>query len=129
MDEVRTKNSVIGANPSKRNADTPMPLRTTTPAWATENWTLRSAKEKKYKAGSVSATIWKNTGNRNGKETEFYTVSLTRSYKKGDSWQNTNSMRLQDIPDAILVLDKAYEYLRLKSDDQQGIEVEEENVR
>lgn len=76
--------------------------------------------EQKFRAGSVTATVWKNKGNRNGRETEFYTVGLERSYKKGDEWQNTSSLRVQDIPDAELVLRKTYEYLRLKTVGQQN---------
>ena len=70
--------------------------------------------EQKFRAGSVTASVWKNKGNRNGRDTEFYTVGLQRSYKKGDEWQNTSSLRVQDIADARLVLGKAFEYLRLK---------------
>jgi len=75
---------------------------------------MANAPVQKYKAGSVSAAIWKNVGNKNGRETEFHTVSLNRNYKKDDQWQSTNSLRVQDIPDALLVLGKAQEFLRLK---------------
>jgi hypothetical protein len=76
--------------------------------------------EQKFRAGSVTATVWKNVGNRNGRDTEFFTVALQRSYKKGDEWQNTNSLRVRDISDAQLVLGKAHEYLRLKNVEQQN---------
>ena len=70
--------------------------------------------EKKFRASPVSATIWANEAERDGKKTKYFTVSLNRSYKdKAGEWQHTNSMRLSDLPKAILVLSKAYEYLAL----------------
>ncbi len=68
--------------------------------------------EKKFRAGAVTATIWKNTSNDG--ESEYNTVSFERSYKdKNDEWQTTNSLRVNDLPKAKLVLEKAYEFLVL----------------
>ena len=77
--------------------------------------------EKKYSTGAISATIWKNSGkSKDGAETEFRSIALQRSYKdKNDEWQSTNSLRVNDLPKAALVLNKAYEYLVLKSDSAQ----------
>lgn len=84
--------------------------------------------EKKFRAGSVTATIWKNKGNRNGRETEFHTVGLERSYKKDDEWKSTHSLRVCDFADVELVLRKSYEYLRLRESGQQSSNIEEEAV-
>lgn len=75
--------------------------------------------EKKFKAGSVSATIWLNQGQtEEGKETTFKTVSFERSYlDKDGNWQTTNTLRVSDLPKATLVLNKAYEHLTLKNND------------
>lgn len=71
--------------------------------------------EKKFRAGAITATIWKNKGERNGKETEYHTVSVERNYKDKDSkWQSTTSLRVHDIPNAQLVLSKTFEFLQLK---------------
>ncbi len=72
--------------------------------------------EKKFKAGSVTATIWKNKGtSSSGEETEFFTISFDRVFKdKSGDWKHTNSLRQSDLPKAILVLSKAYEYLALQ---------------
>jgi len=69
--------------------------------------------EKKFRAGAISATVWKNTGQtKEGNETEYKTVSFERSYKdKNDEWKKTSSLRLNDLPKAAAVLSKAYEYL------------------
>lgn len=69
---------------------------------------------KRFRAGSVTATVWKNTGEKNGQKIEYFTVSLARSYKDGNEWKNTGSLRMQDVSDAGLVINKANEFLRLK---------------
>jgi len=75
--------------------------------------------EKKFRAGALSATIWSNQGRtRTGEETTYATVSIERNYKdKQGNWQSTNSFRTGDLPKAALLLNKAYEYLTLKSSD------------
>ncbi len=88
------------------------------------------APEKKFRAGAVSATIWKNKNkSKSGEEVEYMTVSLDRNYKdKDDKWQSTHSMRINDLPKAALVVNKAYEYLVLKergSSNSADAEVEE----
>lgn len=67
--------------------------------------------EKKFRAGGITATIWKNTLKDGDKSFDVRSVNLERSYKdKEGNWQNTNSMRSSDLPRAILVLQKAYEF-------------------
>ncbi len=75
--------------------------------------------EKKFRASAVSATIWLNHGkDSEGKETKYKTVSFERSYMDKDgNWQTTNSLRTSDLPKAILVLNKAYEYLSLTDEE------------
>ena len=71
--------------------------------------------EKKFIAGSISATIWVNKND----DKEYKTISIQRNYKdKDDKWKSTNSMRVNDLPKARLVLDKAFEYLSLKDEVQ-----------
>lgn len=77
------------------------------------------APEKKFTTGAVSATVWKNQGtSRDGKAAEYRTISLQRRYMdpKG-TWQTANSLRVNDLPKASLVLQKAYEYLVLRGQD------------
>ena len=71
--------------------------------------------EHKFRAGAISATVWLNKGqNPQGEATEYRTVSLERSYTdKEGKWQNTNSLRLNDLPKAAVVIQKAYELLIL----------------
>jgi hypothetical protein len=80
--------------------------------------------EKKFKAGPISATIWKNQGkSMAGEPTEFFTVSFDRVFKdkKTGEWKHTSSLRQADLPKAILVLNKAYEYLALSDTNVEGL--------
>lgn len=72
--------------------------------------------EEKFRAGAISATVWKNKGkNKSGRVTEFYTVKLERRYRdNNDQWQSTESLGINDIPKAVLVLNKAYEWIATK---------------
>jgi hypothetical protein len=72
---------------------------------------------KQFKAGAVRATIWNNpTEDGQGM---YSTVSLERSYKdKAGAWQTTNSLRQNDIPKAMLVLNKAYEFVALNETEE-----------
>ncbi len=80
--------------------------------------------EKKFRASPITATVWTNEGkNRDGEATLYRTISLERSYKdKEGAWQSTGSLRVNDLPKATLVLNKAYEYVTLKETDDAIIE-------
>lgn len=71
--------------------------------------------EKKFRAGAISATVWLNNGrNNNGQEIQYRTISIERSYTDKDGkWQSSNSMRINDLPKASIVLQKAFEHLVL----------------
>lgn len=84
-----------------------------------ENLFVRSSPtntpEKKFRAGAISATVWKNHGVKDGQISEYQTVTFERSYKdKEGNWQTTNSLRVNDLPKASVVLQKAYEELVLR---------------
>ena len=71
--------------------------------------------EKKFRAGAISATVWKNHTEKDGNVVEYRTVSFDRNYQdKNGEWNSTNSLRVSDLPRATLVLQKAYEYIALK---------------
>ena len=72
--------------------------------------------ERKFRAGAISVTVWKNKGkSEQGDEVEYPTVSIDRNYKdKEGVWQSTNSLRVNDLPRAAVALQKAYEHLVLK---------------
>lgn len=81
--------------------------------------------EKKFTTGAISAAVWVNEAqSKTGETRNFRTISIQRRYKdKNDEWQTSSSLRINDLPKAALVLNKAYEYLVLKN-----IDTEEEMV-
>ena len=84
--------------------------------------------EKKFSTGAICATIWKNNGTnrKTGEPVEYRTIQLDRRYKdKEGNWQSTDSLRLNDLPKASLVLQKAYEYLVLKGQGSSSSSVDE----
>ncbi|MBS3102027.1 hypothetical protein J4458_01105 [Candidatus Woesearchaeota archaeon] len=77
--------------------------------------------ERKFSTGAISATVWENQGkSREGEAVSFRTVSLQRRYKdKNGDWQSSSTLRINDLPRASLVLQKAYEYLVLREMESQ----------
>ena len=86
--------------------------------------------EKKFSTGVVTATVWQNNGKgRNGETISYRTVSLQRRYKdKNGVWQTANSLRVNDLPKAALVLQKAYEYLVLREIQDTSVDYVDEDI-
>ena len=69
-----------------------------------------------FRHGLCSASIWEQDFDRDGEKFTVRTVSFQRSYlDKEGNWQQTNSLKVNDIPKAVLVLNKAYEFLTSNS--------------
>jgi hypothetical protein len=65
-----------------------------------------------FKAGAVRAAIFRNTVIRQGQSIPLPKVVIEVRYKdKAGKWQGTNSLSINDLPKAILALQKAFEYL------------------
>ncbi len=69
--------------------------------------------EKRFRAGGIEASIFENEVNQQGRQIKIKKVSFQKRYKSGDSWKSTNSLDINDLPKALLVLTKAYEFLIL----------------
>ena len=77
---------------------------------------------KKIKVGAIDGAVWKNTipQGKDGKEIVTHSFTLERRYKDSDGeWQGTKSFRTNDIPKAVLALQKAYEYVTMQAAEQQ----------
>ena len=73
------------------------------------------APEKKFIAGGVSASVWVNEREIEGETKEMRSVQFQRTYKdKEGNWKTTTSLNTGDLPKALVVLGKAFEYLSLK---------------
>ena|SRR3989338_663795 len=72
--------------------------------------------EKKFSTGALVATVWQNQGtSKNGEDVSYRTVSFQRRYKDpSGEWKSTSTLRVNDLPKASLVLQKAYEYLVMR---------------
>ena len=67
---------------------------------------------KKFNAGAIQVAIWQNEGKEGA---QYNTISIDRRYKdKNEQWKSSNSLRINDVPKAVVTLQKAYEYLILK---------------
>ncbi|MBS3137210.1 hypothetical protein J4232_02145 [Candidatus Woesearchaeota archaeon] len=84
--------------------------------------TQKNLPVKKLRAGAISVTIWENNSTKDGINSVYNTISLERVYKdKNNTWQATNSFRVQDLPKAALIIEKAYEYLVLNDRAQEAM--------
>jgi hypothetical protein len=65
-----------------------------------------------FKVGAVRASVFRNIIGKNGESISLPKVALEVRYKdKTGRWQGTNSLSLNDLPKAIVALQKAFEYL------------------
>ncbi|MCB9358644.1 hypothetical protein H6503_01810 [Candidatus Woesearchaeota archaeon] len=79
--------------------------------------TQKNLPDKRFKAGSITATVWLNNIEKDGKLASYSSITLERSYKDKDgNWQTTNSFRSNDLPKLALVAQKAYEHVMMKAE-------------
>ncbi len=74
--------------------------------------------EKKFKVGACTASVFVNEVQTSDGPTTMKSVSLQRAYqdKKTGDFKHTTSFKKDDIPKAILAVNKAYEYLALEAE-------------
>jgi len=78
-----------------------------------------SKPEKVFKIGAVRASIFRNAIERQGKQVMLPKVVLEVRYRdKSGQWKGTNSLSLNELPKAVLALQKAFEYLSEKKETQ-----------
>jgi len=72
--------------------------------------------ETRFLAGGVSASVWTNKRtDKDGNPIETQSVTFQKRYKdENGEWKSTASLRDRDLPNAMVVLAKAYEYMKLK---------------
>lgn len=57
----------------------------------------------KFRLGYVTATIWQND--------KFYSTVLSKSYKEGDDWRETDQLGSGDLMNAVRVLQRAEDFV------------------
>jgi hypothetical protein len=71
-----------------------------------------SKPETVFKVGAIRASVFRNVVVNNGRSVPLPKVVIEVRYKdKMGEWKGTNSLSLNDLPKAILALQKAFEYL------------------
>lgn len=74
--------------------------------------TEKKQPEKEFSAGVISTAVWKNLRkDGTGKEIETRTITLQKRYKLGDEWKKTSNLNQNDLPKAILLLQKSFDFL------------------
>jgi len=99
----------MGSNPETVKEGDLMSFGTTannqnTPAPASAPAAKGKAPVEKIRVGGIQLDVWENQSEKG----TFYSFTIQRSYKQGNDWKNTNSLRTQDLPKAILALQEAY---------------------
>lgn len=74
---------------------------------------------KKFRAGNVSANIFKSIVKK-GKETyTFFNTNVQKSYKdEDDEWQTTSNFGLHDLPKVSLVSTQAFAWIMQESKEE-----------
>ncbi|MDD5458134.1 MAG: hypothetical protein PHF37_01905 [Phycisphaerae bacterium] len=74
-----------------------------------------------FKVGAVRASVFKNIIEKNGQSIPLPKVVIEVRYKdKTGLWKGTNSLSINDLPKAILALQKAFEYLMENKESVKG---------
>jgi hypothetical protein len=61
----------------------------------------------KFRLGYVTATVWKNG--------DFFNAVLSKSYKDGEDWKDTDQLGSGDIMNAVRVLQRAEDFIASQS--------------
>ena len=78
-----------------------------------------------FKVGAVRASIFRNVIQKNGQSIPLPKVVIEVRYKdKTGQWAGTNSLSINDLPKAILALQKAFEYLMEHKQPEQSESIE-----
>ena len=63
----------------------------------------------KFRDGTLQVTVWRNTGDKGS----YYSVTPTRSYKKGDdAWAQTDSLTADDLLAMAELLRESYAWIK-----------------
>lgn len=61
----------------------------------------------KIRAGSIEVAIWRNEGEKG----PFHSVTMSRSYKKGEEWRQADSFHGDDLLLLAKLLDQAHSWI------------------
>ena len=64
-----------------------------------------------FRLRGLSASIFENHAKDPDSDVTFHKVSLQRTYKDGEEFKTTTSLGRDDLPVAVLLLQRAWEYI------------------
>jgi hypothetical protein len=70
----------------------------------------------KIRSQAIEVAIWQ----RDGEKGPFYSVSISRSYKQGEEWKQTDSYGADDLLLLAKLLDQAHSWMLTQRQDQLG---------
>lgn len=74
-----------------------------------------------FRHGACSASIFVNEVARGDNVFKVRSIAFQRRYRDSNGeWQSTSNLGVNDIPKAVLVLQKSYEYLTSFQEDSNG---------
>lgn len=77
--------------------------------------------EIRFRCGRCESAVFENEIERSGGSVKVKKVSFQKRYRSPDgAWKTTQSLDVNEIPKAILLLSKAYEYLVLGNEAGDG---------
>jgi len=66
---------------------------------------------KVFKHRGISASVFENSTEKDGKKQTFYRASLRRTFKQGDEFISNANFSRDEIPIARLLLDRAWQWM------------------
>ena len=64
-----------------------------------------------FRMRGISASLFENHSKSDGRDVVFHKVSLQRRYRDGDEWKTTTSFSRDDLPIAMLLMQRAWEFI------------------
>jgi hypothetical protein len=88
--------------------------------------TIENKPVKRFQAGRITASVWRNIRKlESGEDATLFSVTLDKRYRDKDgNWQGSSFLHFNEIPRAVLVLNKAYEFLTMKDRSENEIQIE-----
>ena len=74
---------------------------------------------KVIRAGTVSASVWKDEVDKNGTTVVRYSIRVQKRFRQDDGeWKNTDYFFPEELPKLQMVTAKAFEYVTLKESEE-----------
>ena len=75
--------------------------------------------DKEFRAGTVTAAIWRNEVEKDGRTVVQHTVRVQKRYRDASGeWKTTEYFFPNDLPKLRLVVEKAFEHVSLKGSEE-----------